>query len=769
MKYMKKNCSNRFVKMFLALFALIPSLLYAGMDSSDSGKYRYPSQEKIDRQVDSIFSKLSTREKIAQIMVIDFTSRDSKKMFATQKRLVRKEKIGGLIPLGDVFVPAIKKLNELNSLAKIPMLITLDAEWGAGMRWAEIPSFQLFLQLGALRSDSLVYEVGRSIADECRALKIQVNYTPCADLNNNPEKHIVNTRSFGENREKVSRYTVAMMRGMRDGGVACSAKHFPGHGDTDVDSHLALPLLPFAKERLDSVEIYPFKHLIAAGVDMVMVAHLSIPALDPSGVPSSISKPIVTGLLREKLGFDGIICTDALNMNGVAKESGLAKKDIPLAAYKAGVDLLLMPEDVENSITVIQQALERGEITMEGLDMRVKKMLALKARLGILDKGYDPIIDMDDLNHFTDIERIDGRMEKKMDLVKKISKQTMTVLFNDNSAGYGLPVSLEGKKVAYVGFKNPQFGREFGVVANRYGAVDTILLGNDASLAELRSARNRLRNHDLIIMGFNEVDQRQSKNYGFVPQEIDFITNWAAEQPMIALYLGNPYAISHIPDYRNFTAYVVGYSNSQANNFAAVQLLFGAVPAKGVMPVSTASFKEGESLFIPGGYREEYHHFVGTQLDSLKEVEFDMKEQSAALTLLPQVAELVAGGKFRLSDRVGALIDEDDINASLTVGELLAGYEKGNYAYYLQVLLNRYRRYLSIEECAKTMFAKMGMRSTRFSDVKMRLSGYSVPDIITVGYDLDKYYFTLGNGGKYAGCQVLTPEAAELVLKFVRR
>ena len=365
-------------------------------------KYTYPSQEKIDRQVDSVFRKLSTREKIAQIMIIDFTSDNSDELKAIQKKLVKKEKVGGIIPLGEKsFHGAITRMNQLNKWAKIPMLVTLDAEWGAGMRWEDVPSYQFFIQMGALTSDSLVYEVGKSIAQECRALKIQVNYSPVVDINNNPEKFIVNHRTYGELKEKVAQFSIAMMRGMRDGGVAGSAKHFPGHGDTDVDSHVALPVLPFTAERLDTLELHPFKHLIADGVDMVMVAHLSIPSLDSSGAPSSISKPIVTGLLREKLGYDGIIITDALNMHGVSKHSGLEKKDIPLAAYKAGVDFLLMPENVEESITVIEKALRAGEITMEGLDMRVKKMLALKARLGILDKGYDPIVDTDKLHLFT--------------------------------------------------------------------------------------------------------------------------------------------------------------------------------------------------------------------------------------------------------------------------------------------------------------------------------------------------------------------------------
>ncbi len=760
-----KVFSVAYAALFLAVAS--SSSIYAKNDSLGSETYKYPSQEKIDRQVDSVFRRLSTREKIAQIMIIDFTSRDSKEMVAIQNRLVRKEKVGGLIPLGDVFVPAIKRLNQLNKMAKIPMLITLDAEWGAGMRWQEIPSFQRFIQLGALSSDSLVYEVGKSIAQECRALKIQVNYTPVVDLNNNPEKHIVNNRSLGEDKKKVADFSFAMMRGMRDGGVAGSAKHFPGHGDTDVDSHLALPLLPFTSQRIDSLELYPFKHLIAEGIDMVMVAHLSIPSLDPSGTPSSISKPIVTGLLREKLGYDGIICTDALNMNGVAKESGLEKKDIPLAAYKAGVDILLMPEDVENSITVIEQALKNGEITMEGLDMRVKKMLALKARLGVFDKEHDPFIDEENLDFFTDPLLADERIEKKLSLINEVSKETMTVLFNDNSAGYGIPVSFDGKKVAYVGFKRPELGREFGLLANRYGMVDTVILGNDASLAELQNARKKLAGHDLVIFGFNETDQRQYKNYGIDNEEMDFITDWAAQQPMIAVYLGSPYAVGNIPDYRNFTAYVVGYSNDQVNNFAAAQVVFGAVPAKGVMPVSVASFKAGEAVMIPNRYREEYNHLVGSQIDSLAGVEFEMYENSVAITLLPQIAELVAGGKIRLSDKVGSLLGGDPVCGDLTVEEVLSSYKEEQSVNYLAALLDKYRSYLSVEEAAQIMFNEIGMRSTRFSD-PMEISGkVNLRGVITTGHDCRKFYFTLKNGGKYAGKQVISPAAAELVLRIL--
>lgn len=578
--------NTRLFKRFVLLLMFVPFCISA--QDKHLGEYKYPSQEKIDRQVDSVFRTLSTREKIAQIMVIDFTSADSKKMQKIQKKLVKKEKIGGIIPLGEKsYSGAIARMNQLNKWAKIPMLVTLDAEWGVGMRWEQVVDYPLFIQMGALSSDSLIYEVGKSIAAECRALKIQVNYSPVVDINNNPHKFIVNQRTFGEDKEKVAQYAAAMMHGMKDGGVAGSAKHFPGHGETNVDSHLALPLLPFTLERLDSMELYPFKRLIAEGVDMVMVGHMNVPAFDPSGTPSSISKPIVTGLLREKLGFDGIIITDALNMFGVSKASGLEKKDIPLAAYKAGVDILLMPEDVKESITVIENALRNGEITMESLDMRVKKMLALKARLGVLDKGYDPI---------ADTEAINDMKEEKMALIDKISEETMTLVFNDNSEGFGVPVSTAGKKVVYVGFRSPEVGQDFAAVASQYGQLDTLLLGNDATLDDLKAAKEKVAGYDLVIFGFNKTRPGLYKNFDLIEEQVQFITDWAAQQPMIAVYLGSPYAITKIPGYKNFKAYVLGYTDTKANARAAAKVVFGAIAPKGVLPVTAGPFPVGHSV-----------------------------------------------------------------------------------------------------------------------------------------------------------------------------
>ena len=246
-----------------------------------------------------------------------------------------------------------------------------------------------------------------------------------------------------------------------------------------------------------------------------------------------------------------------------------------------------MPEDVKESITVIENALRNGEITMESLDMRVKKMLALKARLGVLDNGYDPI---------ADTEAINGMVEEKMALIDKISEETMTLVFNDNSEGFGVPVSTAGKKVVYVGLRSPEVGQDFAAVARQYGQLDTLLLGNDATLDDLKAAKDKVKGYDLVIFGFNKTNPRVYRNFDLVDEQVKFITDWAAQQPMIAVYLGSPYAITKIPDHRNFKAYILGHMDTKANARAAAKLVFGAIEPKGVLPVTSGPFPVGHSV-----------------------------------------------------------------------------------------------------------------------------------------------------------------------------
>ena len=557
----------------------------------------------VNRRVDSVMQTLSTREKIAQLIIIEFCSEEKPETKEMQNFLVSQENVGGLIIMWDKLEPGLARTNELHNLAKTPLLLTIDAEWGMSMRYKEIPSFPRQMQLGALSSDSLVYLTGYMIGKECREYNYHVNYASDIDVNVNSDNPVINTRAFGEDKEKVARYGAAFMRGMNDAGVYGSAKHFPGHGDTNVDSHKALPTLGFSYDRLDSLELYPFKYLIKEDADMIMVGHLNVPALDSTGTPSSLSKPIVTDLLKGKLGYKGIVITDALNMKGVCDH--LEKKMIALEAYKAGVDILLMPEDVSNSITEIEKALERGEISMESLNEKVRKVLVLKAKAGLFEAGYNPCVE------YESIKDNYVKVENKA-FISNLAKESVTLVFNHNGTD-GEPVlpvkDLKNKKIAYFGYDGKNNSKECAEVLKRFAAVDTLILRGPVSFKSLKKAKKSLRGYDLVIMGFNNTDARPQFNFGMDPDHLEFITDWASEQDIVAMFMGNPYVLNRIKDYNNFKAFIVGYLNTTANNEAAAQIVFGGIPTKGVLPVSTGEFKSGESVIISKSIRPElvYH------------------------------------------------------------------------------------------------------------------------------------------------------------------
>ena len=598
--------SRRF-KIFIGMAILLPSLfilmgweILPHLFANEKKNSPFLPHSIVSQRVDSVMQTLSTREKIAQLIIIEYCSEDTPQDKAKQEFLVSKENVGGLIIMWDELPDGVERTNELHRLAKTPLLMTIDAEWGMSMRYKQLPVFPRQMQLGALSSERLVYETGYMIGKECRDYNFHVNFASDIDVNNNSENPVINTRAFGEDKEKVATYGAAFMRGMNDAGVYGSAKHFPGHGDTNVDSHKALPTLDFSYERLDSLELYPFKHLIKENADMVMVAHLSIPALDSTGTPASISKPIVTGLLKEKLGYKGIVITDALNMKGVSES--LEKKKIALEAYKAGVDILLMPEEVSNSITEIEKALERGEITMESLDERVRKVLTLKAKAGMFEPGYNPVID---------IESWKGNYvkEENRSFIYNVARETMTLVTN-HTAKDGKPVlpvtGLRGKKIAYLGYDAARNGKECAQVLMRFAKVDTLILRGPVKDNDLKAAKESLKGYDLIILGINNTDARPQFNFGIDSVQMKFITDWAAEQDIVAMFMGNAYVLNKLRDYNNFKAFLIGYLNSLENIEAIAQIIFGAVPAKGVLPVASGEFKAGESVILSRTVRPEY-------------------------------------------------------------------------------------------------------------------------------------------------------------------
>ncbi len=740
---------------------------------------------------DSILSKMSLREKIAQLYIISFNSTNSQKIKIEQERLVQKEKIGGLITMKDKVRPAVERLNRLNRLSSTPLLISIDGEWGASMRYSELQQFPRQMQMGAMQNDSLAYQAGYAIGKECRELNIHVNYAPSVDINNNPNNPVINTRSYGENRDKVADYALSFLKGMRAAGVAGSAKHFPGHGDTDVDSHKGLPELNFSKERLDSLELIPFKKMIENGVDMVMVAHLSIPIID-RGRPASISHKVVTELLRNELGFDGIIITDALNMDAVAKYSGIAKNRIPLEAYKAGVDIILMPEDVESSIGIIEEEFKAGKLDVADLDKRVKRVLNLKFKLGLFEKDYNPIVSTY------------GLPEKLINLdnatvINDISRNSMLLVKNMDSI---LPIkNLNDKNIGYLGLRGNINGKEFASTLLNYTNLDTFIIPTPVKLSQLERAKAKFKDKDLVIVAYHVTDARPHKNFDIDDQQMEFITSWAKDMPIVVVYHGSPYAIEKINNIDNFKAFLIAHSNTPANNFISAQTLFGGAKAVGVMPVSAAWLNAGESLLLDKQVRLGYDFLPNNKVmksdfrvengivkgnTRFGDTTIVLSETAYVFTILPFIADMVCSGKLAMNSYLMDYMDiSNNQHKNLRIDDIVShrsGLPKlsDDFVYTQESIqnlqinfhpfpefsdANLYYLYalagFSYPEADKEIIE--GARNLFYKNEMFDSSISEDGEVKTTLKDLSKFIFMLHNGGEYGGNRVMKPCEARFI------
>jgi len=542
------------------------------------------------QDIDSLLGTMSRREKIAQIIIEAVESGEDPALRARHVQWV-KEGLGGLIVMDDGLAPCLQTINDLQSLARIPMIVSIDGEWGAAMRFYEYAAFPRAMQLGALDDEALVEQAGYEIGRQLREIKLFVNYAPVVDVNNNPANPVINTRSFGEDRDRVARLGAAYMREMRNAGVYGSAKHFPGHGDTDVDSHHGLPVLPFDRSRLDSLELYPFRHLIAEGVEMVMVGHLSVPALDPSGTPASVSRPIVTGLLREELGFQGIIITDALGMEGVAGEHDNAA----FAAYQAGADILLMPQDTRQTIDELDAAFRRGELDEAGLDTRVRKMLELKKKAGMLAAGYTPFVDTAEALSKTVRPETEG-------LIQRLCDRSMTVV----RGKLRFPLSLRRRmalttrpKVAYVAFNaDPQQEDAFYEEMSRHGRVTRFELPGDATPQQIDSVGALIKGYRKVVLGIHagRPVPRSGGPRRFAtidPAQFGQLAKWGCKHRLYGIYWGNPYDLNVLNGYKRFKAFIIGYADTRFNNIAAARALMEHRSAHGSLPVAAGGLPAG--------------------------------------------------------------------------------------------------------------------------------------------------------------------------------
>ncbi|RZJ67373.1 MAG: beta-N-acetylglucosaminidase [Flavobacterium sp.] len=533
-------------------------------------------RQKEDVWVDSIYNNLTFDERVGQLfMVAAYSNKDTAHVNSIS-RLVKNNKIGGLLFLQGGPYREAKLTNLYQSQSKVPLFIGIDAEWGLAMRLDSVARFPWNMTLGAIQDLSLIEKVGEEYGKQSKRMGIHFNFAPVLDINTNPKNPIIGNRSFGEDKLKVTERALALMKGIQREGVLATGKHFPGHGDTAVDSHDVLPLVDFSKLRLDEVELYPYKKLFSEGLASVMVAHLNVPALETrQGYPSSISYNVVTNLLQNELGFNGLIFTDALNMKGASnfKSAG----EIDLEAFMAGNDVLLFPENVPLAIDKICVAYQDSLISEQRLAQSVKKILRYKYRVGL--DMYTPI-NLDNLSR--DVNTIENAA-----LQYTLYENAVTVLKNDNET---LPIqNLENEKIAYVKLGEDS-NSPFVSTIQKYTEVTEVADDSIHLLLE------KLKPYSTVIVGYHKSDGAW-KNHNFKPEELAKLDSISKHNKVILDIFAKPYSLLPITDYSNIKALVVSYQNSDVAQVVSGELLFGAVEAKGKLPVSlNSNFKVGDGL-----------------------------------------------------------------------------------------------------------------------------------------------------------------------------
>lgn len=542
-------------------------------------------QLSIAQDMESKMKQMTLREKIAQIVIVGITSRGTTEGHEAIIKQISDLQLGGVIVDDDKLTTSLQLINELQNVSEIPLMVTIDGEWGASMRYREYTVFPRAMQFGALRSPELVYKAGKAVGEELKEINILVNFAPDVDVNNNPANPVIGVRSFGENKKKVAEYGSAFMRGMKDAGVAGSAKHFPGHGDTDVDSHKGLPVLQFDRERLEKLELYPFRKLVADGVDMVMIGHLSVPALDATMTPASVSYPIVTELLKNKMGYKGIVITDALEMKGIAGDG----VDASLEAYKAGADILLMPLNARHTIDTLEKAFKSGALDEKELDEKVLKMLDLKKRLGMFEPGYKKTVDT------TNIETRTVRPQTE-ELIQEIADKSITVVRKRGS----LPHIKDWSSTAYIAY-HPSENTKYITDRLKEKGVAIFEIPEGASNELIYNVRKELfHKYKRVIVGFHSGSptsrtggpRRMTK---ITPEQFQILSSLGVRHNAICLYFGIPYDFNGFKRYKDFNCIVMGYEDTKYNNTAAAKLLFGEIKAEGQLPVAAGKYRCGRS------------------------------------------------------------------------------------------------------------------------------------------------------------------------------
>lgn len=584
------NTSYR-IKIVLAFFFSLSMVNFMGDSQNTSNLTLEKRKDVFEGNYDQYnirIKEMTLREKIAQMVISSSLGEDYSENSAEYKRLkqlCQKTKVGGFIFFKGASSGYAGLSNKLQSLSETPLLISADFERGTGMRVTDGTLFPNNMALGATNNPDLAYKMGLSIAIEARSLGIHQNYAPVCDVNNNPDNPIINVRSFGEDPELVSKMSAAMIKGLQDGNVIATAKHFPGHGDTDIDSHNDLPVLNFSMERLNKIELVPFKNAVINNVMSVMIAHLSFPELESrTNIPSSLSENIVNGLLIKQLGFNGLVVTDALNMKGITKY--FSTSQVAVMCVNAGIDLILMPIDEEKTITAIEKAVNNGIITEDRINKSVEKIINAKEWLGLFSNRY--------INESELYEKINTAESNT--LSQQIADESITLVKDDRNV---LPLKSKNGKTLVLNLSDGKDNINSGYFSDKITSANDNLqimnIDSDISSQSIDKIISEALTFDVIIAAVFAKVRYGTGKISILPSHVELLEGLdKSVKKLIVISFGNPYLMKEFPSISN---YICAYGDADVSINAAIKALYSNISFKGILPVSLNEIhKAGTSI-----------------------------------------------------------------------------------------------------------------------------------------------------------------------------
>ncbi len=556
-----------YTSLFIA--ALINPRINAQYQPKNTSK---EEMKKAQQWVEKTYKNLSQDEKLGQLFIVALYTNKGEDYINQVRNIVANDKIGGLILMQDDAAREINLVNEFQQKSKVPLMIGMDAEWGLFQRIATAHKFPWAMTLGAIQDKNLIYQMSAKIAEDCHRMGINWDFAPVVDVNTNPNNPIIGNRSFGSEVDNVISSALSYSNGLQDNNILAAIKHFPGHGDTNTDSHLDLPVVSHNMERLNSIELAPFKALMDKGIGGVMVAHLYVPSLESGkGIPASVSKNIITGLLKDKLGYKGLIITDALNMGAVANKYKPGELDA--MAFKAGNDIMLFSQGVSEGKKLIQKAIDNKEISQSRVEESVKKILLTKYFLGLTQ--YTPK-NPDNIN-------ADLNNDSHKTLVQNLYSNALTLIKNNQRL---LPISAWNAKVYYV----PLEEAPYQTFANRLGSNVII---------KKASEMNTIPSGSTVIVGFHKDNSTAYKPYKISAESKKVLADLTKNQNVILTVFGSAYALKDI-DISKVSTVLVAYENNDDSMNAAADALNGKTRIWGKLPVLVNDqLKAGMGIDLP--------------------------------------------------------------------------------------------------------------------------------------------------------------------------